>query len=77
MVPVNCEVVVVDGLSAHADQDELLRWTSSIEKHPKRTFIVHGEKESATVFSELLNETYGWNTEVPAYLDSYELFKGI
>ena len=77
MVPVNCEVVVIDGLSAHADQDELLRWTSSIEKHPKRTFIVHGEKESATVFSELLNETYGWNTEVPAYLDSYELFKGI
>ena len=40
-VPVNCHVREVHGLSAHADQHELLRWLSNFKTAPKTTFIVY------------------------------------
>jgi metallo-beta-lactamase family protein len=76
-VTVNCHVREVHGLSAHADQIELLQWLSAIKKAPKMTFITHGEIESATLFSNLLKEKRGWETRVPDYLQTVNLFDGI
>jgi metallo-beta-lactamase family protein len=76
-IPVNCHVREVHGLSAHADQRELLGWLSAIKKAPKITFITHGEIESATLFSNLIEEKLGWKTKVPDYLESDVLFQGI
>ncbi|BDD07222.1 MBL fold metallo-hydrolase [Aureibacter tunicatorum] len=76
-VPVMCRVENVKGLSAHGDQSELLDWTSGFESSPKMTFVVHGEKESSQTFAQVLNAKYGWNTFVPKYGQSFELFKGI
>jgi metallo-beta-lactamase family protein len=76
-VPVHCHVREVHGLSAHADQSELLRWLSNFKKAPKTTFIVHGEESSATVFSKIIQEKMGWNTLIPAYLQTVNLFSGI
>jgi metallo-beta-lactamase family protein len=48
---VNAEIVAFDSFSAHADGPFLLDYASSIFKeksdHRRRTFIVHGELESA------------------------------
>ena len=75
-VPVKCQVKVLNGLSAHADQSELLRWLSNIKNSPKMTFITHGEMQSATTLSMKIEEM-GWKTIIPEYLESFELFNGI
>src|SRR5262249_50905473 len=41
-VPVRAKVEKIDGLSAHADRGELLRWFAGFESPPKMTYIVHG-----------------------------------
>lgn len=76
-VAVNCHVREVHGLSAHADQAELLHWLSNFKKSPKTTFIVHGEEASATVFSQTIQQKLGWNTVIPEYLQAVNLFSGI
>lgn len=76
-VPVKCKVVKLDGLSAHADSEELFNWLSVFKEAPKNTFIVHGEKESSQALAETIKEKLGWNTFIPQYLESYQLFDGI
>jgi metallo-beta-lactamase family protein len=76
-VPVLCHVEKLDGLSAHADQTELLRWLANFSKAPKRTFIVHGEKESSQAFARIIEQQLGWQPIVPEYLESVQLFEGI
>lgn len=76
-VPVRCKVREVHGLSAHADQSELLRWLSNFKKAPKTTFIVHGEEASAIAFSKTIQQKLDWSTTIPEYLQSFELFSGI
>lgn len=63
--PVEAEILNLEVLSAHADQSELLDWLSDLKEAPKRTFIVHGEQQSATVFKEKILEKYGWQSEIP------------
>jgi metallo-beta-lactamase family protein len=76
-VPVNCQVREVSGLSAHADQPELLHWLSALKESPKFTFITHGEPESAKELQREIHNRFGWNSLVPYYLESFELFQGI
>ncbi|MCU0448116.1 MAG: MBL fold metallo-hydrolase [Microscillaceae bacterium] len=77
MIPVKCQVEHINGLSAHADQVELMHWLGGFTKHPKKTFIVHGEKESAQTLANLIEEKLNWNVFVPQYLETFELFEGI
>ena len=64
-VPFHMQVAEIEGLSAHADHKELMDWMSEIRNKPKRIFIVHGEKESAEALQKGIEETYGWNSEIP------------
>lgn len=72
-VNVKAKVHVLDGLSAHADQDELMNWSGHIHAAPKMTFLIHGEKEQATHLKERIVGK-GWNATIPDYLDVYTLF---
>jgi metallo-beta-lactamase family protein len=76
-VPVNCSVKEVTGLSAHADQKELMQWISNFESSPKMTFVTHGEIRAAEVLQNKIMTTYGWNCTIPEYLESFELFSSI
>lgn len=40
---VRAKVVEIEGLSAHADQSELLDWLRRFKKLPAKVFLVHGE----------------------------------
>jgi metallo-beta-lactamase family protein len=75
-VPVRCHVKSIHGLSAHADQTEILTWLSNFTKSPKMTFITHGELTSATALATKI-EGKGWKTIIPEYLQTVELFTGI
>lgn len=76
-VPVRCRVRKVNGLSAHADQEELLTWLKGFKKGPKITFVTHGEPATAKAFATTITQQLGWNTIVPQYLESVSLFEGI
>jgi metallo-beta-lactamase family protein len=76
-IPVKCHVEHINGLSAHADKSELLTWLSNFEDSPKMTFVVHGEKTVSEEFARTIHDEYGWNSKVPKYLESVELFRGI
>jgi metallo-beta-lactamase family protein len=74
---VKCKTYKIDGLSAHADQTELIQWFNHIKDNPKFTFLVHGELEAANEMKKLLAERSLPNLIIPDYLESFELFQGI
>lgn len=76
-VPVKCAVKHINGLSAHADQRELMKWISGFESSPKMTFITHGEEAAARTLLSKIKNTNNWNCFVPEYMESFELFTSI
>lgn len=76
-VPVKAKIQYIEGLSAHADQEELVEWAEGFVSKPKMTFLIHGEKEASEALSEKLKKELDWNTIVPEYLESFVLFDGI
>ncbi len=76
-VPVKAKVHQIVGLSAHADQEELMDWAEGFSDRPKVTFIVHGEGNGPEELALKLKEELGWNTVIPQYLESFVLFEGI
>ncbi len=76
-VQIKCAIREVNGLSAHADQRELMKWISGFESPPKITFITHGEEAAAKTLLGKIKNTYNWNCFVPEYLESFELFTSI
>jgi len=76
-VDVKCRIELLRGLSAHADHDELLKWLGNFENSPKMTFVVHGEANASLFFADKVKDQFSWNTTVPRYQETFELFNGI
>ncbi len=72
-VPVRADLYTLGGLSAHADRDALVNWLSRFKRPPQRTFVVHGEAETALGFAALIREGLGWRVEVPEFGAEYLL----
>lgn len=72
-VPVRAELYTLGGLSAHADRDVLLQWLSNFKLPPEKTFVVHGEAETALGFGALLAEGMGWEVEIPELGAEFDL----
>ena len=64
-VSVFAEIVQIQGLSVHADADEVCEWLGTNKTAPTHTFIVHGEPASSAAMAEKINSQLGWNTVVP------------
>lgn len=65
LVPIHAEVHSLQGLSAHADYEGILDWLAHFKKEPAKTFIVHGEPESAKAMQEHIKERLNWDVIVP------------
>ncbi|HTK36931.1 MAG TPA: MBL fold metallo-hydrolase [Pyrinomonadaceae bacterium] len=72
-VPVRCHVEKVEGFSAHADWQGVLRWLSGLHSAPKLVFTTHGEPAAAEAMAQHIREKFGWNVEVPHYGETVEL----
>ena len=70
--PVRAKIEHIQGFSAHADRDELLRWLSILSAQPKLIFITHGEARAAESFKEFLKGK-GYKVTVPAYGEKFRL----
>jgi metallo-beta-lactamase family protein len=71
-IAVKASLYTINGFSAHADRAELIGWLSHFKNSPE-VFIVHGEEEVATSFSEAVKEKLGFITHVPEKGETYEL----
>jgi len=58
-IPVRAEIMNLHGLSAHADQKELLRWARKLPAPPKKVFLNHGEDSARKSLSVALRGI-GW-----------------
>ena len=72
-VPVRAQVASLSGLSAHADQNELIRWMRSHDNRPKMTFLTHGEPEASFELQRHLRHGLGWRVEVPELDEAFDL----
>ena len=66
MVEVRAHVETIDGLSAHADQGEILRWLRGFQRPPRHTYVVHGEGGPAGVLASVIERELGWRASVAA-----------
>jgi len=72
-VPINAEIVSLDGLSAHADSNEIMSWLKTLNKAPKTVFLNHGEPDAADALRLQIKHTLGWNAMVPLLGQQVEL----
>jgi metallo-beta-lactamase family protein len=70
---VRAKVRRINGFSAHAGQDELLKWLMARKDIPRHVFVTHGEPKTAAVFADAVKAHAGWAASVPDYGDTEEL----
>ncbi len=63
-VPVRATIETLDGLSAHADRDEILRWLSGFSQAPRQTWLIHGEPPQAEALAQTIRARLGWRVDV-------------
>jgi metallo-beta-lactamase family protein len=73
MLRLRAEVAVINELSGHADQNELLDWMKPMVKTLKKVFLVHGELNAQTALAKRITEQYQMQVEIPKRGDSFEL----
>ncbi len=72
--PVKAKIEVVNTLSSHADQKDILRWLEKIKINPNKVFISHGEPMASNALRVKLKDTFGWNNIiVPKLLEEFDL----
>lgn len=64
-IEVRACVHTINGFSAHADQDSLLQWLSTLKTNPK-VFLIHGEESAIEIFKGKLAERYHFPSYVPS-----------
>jgi len=74
MFSVKASVLQIEGLSAHADQMELIEWMSNINTSPEQLFIIHGEKTGAEGLKNKIKEKFGYSSVIPTVDKVYDLF---
>ncbi len=72
--PVKATIVMIEGLSAHADKHELVSWMSTLKKPPQQLFIVHGEREAAEALKASLTDKTGLCGILPAMNETFNIF---
>lgn len=72
-VRVRARVMAIDGLSGHADRNELLHWVESAPTPPRVAFVVHGEPDAAGSLSRVLQRRFKMATRIPGLGDEYDL----
>ena len=63
--PVRANIMLIESLSAHGDQKDLLNWLSELETKPKKVFLVHGENEAADELRLKIQDQYNFEVRVP------------
>jgi metallo-beta-lactamase family protein len=71
-IAVKAHIHRIEGLSAHADRDQLLAWASHF-KPPRLTFLTHGEPQAAEAFKQLLERELHVRATIPQPNERFRL----
>jgi len=71
--PVKARIAQIQGFSAHADREGLLRWLGNFQKPPRKLFLVHGEPQVSEGLAAVIRETMSWPVVVPGHLEQWSL----
>ena len=71
--PVLANVLEIESLSAHGDQNDLLNWLSAMKEKPSKVFLVHGENESLDELRIKIAEKYEFDCKIPLMGQEFEL----
>ncbi len=70
---VRATVETIDGYSAHADQDGLVRWAMNFDRDRlQNLFIVHGEPDPARTLAGLVDGHVKGSVDIPVRNQSFE-----
>jgi metallo-beta-lactamase family protein len=72
-VPVRARIAKINGMSAHADAGEIIRWLRTFPKAPKTTYLVHGESPAQNALQALIQKEMSWTVEIPSHGQTVEL----
>ncbi len=72
-VPVRAEIRLIEGFSAHADADDIVRWLSGFKRAPIKVFVVHGEPAASDALAQRIRQELGFATHVPSYGERVDL----
>lgn len=72
-IPINAEVVQLEGFSGHADSDEILAWMGAAAPTPAMTYITHGEPDAADALRGRIGQELGWPVRVPEHMETVAL----
>ena len=71
--PVLANVLEIESLSAHGDQNDLLNWLSALEGKPSKVFLVHGENEALDELRIKIAEKYEFDCKIPLMSQEFEI----
>lgn len=58
-IPVEAEVVTLDHLSSHVDQDDIVAYIERMRKLPKQIFVNHGAPAAQVALANVLRQRFG------------------
>lgn len=70
-IRVRAAIHTIGGLSAHADQADLIHWLKHFHAMPEKIFVTHGEPTNAAAFITAIEQQLNWQATAPARLSSY------
>ncbi len=71
-IDVAANIMVLSGISGHADRNGLLKWINSFETKPERVFVCHGQEEVCDLFAKDLCDM-GFKAIAPYAGEAYDL----
>jgi metallo-beta-lactamase family protein len=72
-VPVHAKIERIDGMSAHADASEIVKWLRTFPRAPKVTYLVHGELVAQEALKARITKELGWHVEIPTHGQQVDL----
>ncbi len=72
--PVRARVVEISGLSAHADQSELIQWLKHFKHLPEKVFLVHGESSAQEALRVKIQDEFNIPVEIQKQNEEKVLF---
>ncbi|AEJ01564.1 RNA-metabolising metallo-beta-lactamase [Nitrosomonas sp. Is79A3] len=67
-VRVKATIYTIGGLSAHADQADLINWLRHFQKMPENIFVVHGEFSNSSALVTAIQQKLNWTACIPEQL---------
>jgi KH/beta-lactamase-domain protein len=72
-IPINCDIVTIEGLSGHSDYKQLINYLSRLKQKPERIIVDHGESRKCIEFARTVHKMFRTETLAPKLLETIRL----